>query len=226
MSISYVQATWTATTLDEEFDHYEIERTENATDFFLVAEITTEAVTEYRDYEPQRGGSAGYRLRVVRIDGAKSDWTAVQTELIPSADLWAFTSNEAPDLNVEFQVWSDEQKAHTWKMPRNQKEYAIAGRDGAIVLRGVEDPLDQFTLNIVVTGQSTDGVGRRIAEPFEAIAKEDLAYVCVHSPDDDRWLANVIVDEMEQEEGGQVYTLPAAVRELTEVPSVVDVAVV
>jgi len=226
MSISYVQATWTATALSANFDHYEIERTENAVDFYMVAEITTEAVTEYRDYEPTRGGIAGYRLRVVRTDGAVSDWTAVESELIPESTEWALVSNEAPDLNMEVLVWSDEQETHKWGLnTKTQKIYAIAGRDGAVAMRSLETTLDEFTLAVLVFDLAHDGLERAVADPIETLANEDLAYVCVHSPGSRRWLANLTVTEMEQQSEGQVYTIPTRIRELTRVPSVVDVAV-
>lgn len=225
MSISYVQATWTPTVLAALFDHYEIERTEDGgATFYQVADITTEAVNVYRDYDATRGGTAGYRLRVVRQDGAVSDWTATESEVLPTSTSWAFTSNEAPDLNMEVEVWSDESERHVWEMPPNEREYSIAGRDGAVVLKGLEDNLDTFMLAILVSDTAHDGLERAVATPLKNLSRETLAYVCVHSPASLRWLANVTVSKMEQTFQRQVYTLPTRIRELTKVPAVIDVA--
>lgn len=226
MSLSYVEATWTPTTLDDEFDHYEIERTEDGGEtFYQVAEITTEAVDIYRDYEAQRDNTAGYRLRVVRTDGAVSDWTAVEQETIPVSTEWAFVSNEAPDLNIEVTVASDEDEAHKWGTGGpEKKEYPIAGRDGAVVLISLEDNLDLFTVNVLYSSTATDGLERAVGEELRAICNERISYVCVHSPGSWRWLADVTPGDMDQSLFRQKYVIPTRVRELTKVPSIIDIA--
>lgn len=222
MTIHYIEATWTPTTLAADFHHYELERSQDGgATWDLMAYITTEAADIYRDYDGIREVDADYRLRVIRADGAASDWTAPATEQTPAAG-WAFTTNEAPDLALEFDVWRDTEKRHSWEFPANEKEWPIAGRDGAVVLKGLEDPLDAFTVAILIVDEAHPE--RAAFDQLLEITREPLAYLTVHSPESRRWLANVTIVEGSQDQIRQVYTAPARVRELTKVPVPIDVA--
>lgn len=223
MTIPYIQATWTATSLGVLFGRYDIDRTE---DFGItwdrVAEITSEPVNLYRDYEARRDFAIGYRIRVVRTDGAASAWSAADSETIASTG-WLLLSNEAPELALEVDAERDTDQGHTWEFPTNEAEYLIAGRDGAVVLKGLEDPGDRFVLNLVAVDETAPT--RAAFDAVLALSRAALAYVCVVSPEGHRWLANLTVDQGNQADIRQTYRTPVIVRELTAIPSVVDVAV-
>jgi hypothetical protein len=220
--IAYVEVTWTPTSLGGSFGRYEIQRSLNLAPWELVASVTTEAVYLYRDYEATPNVYASYRMRVVRSDGAASMWTDVDFTTAPLPASWQLTSNEAPHLNLAVEVESDVDQSHTWEFPTNEAEYRIAGRDGVVVLRGLEDPLDLFTLHIVDV--ASDGETRNAFDDLLALTRAVLAYVCVISPEGQRWLAACTLEQGEQTGIRQVYRSPLRVREVTTVPSVIDIA--
>lgn len=227
MAIPYVEATWTPTALGGDFGRYEIQRSENLGAWTQVASITTEAVYLYRDYEARRESFVAYRMRVVRADGSASVWTDTTTLLadysttMPAATSWLLVSNEAPHLNLSVEVESDVDQTHTWEFPTNQAEYMIAGRDGAVVLRGLENPLDAFTLHIVDV--TSDGETRDAFAELLALSRAVLSYVAVLAPEGQRWFAAVTLEQGDQSGVRNVYRSPLRVRELTSVPSVIDV---
>lgn len=225
MAIPYIEATWTPTGLGGTFARYEIQRSEDAgASWADVAAITTEAVDLYRDYEPARDVAVTYRIRSVRADGSASAWAAAPTTPTVASSGWLAVSNEAPELSLEFDVWRDTTNTHTWEFPTNEAEYLIAGRDGAVVLAGLEDRGDAFTLNVVEVDDTA--LTRSAADELLALSRSALAYVCIISPEGHRWLAHLTLDRMDQTGGRQIYTKPIRVRELTAIPSVVDVAFV
>lgn len=220
--IRYLVSTWTPTALGATFDYYEISRSEDGgATWSTMAQITTEGVAAYRDHESLRGVTTRYRIRVARKDGALSAWSAVDTAETPQAG-WVFTTNEAPQLGLEVDVWRDTEKRHDWGFEANEAEYEVAGRDGAVVLKGLENPLDLFMLAVVIIDETHPG--REVFDALLALSRTPLAYVCVHSPEGRRWLANLTVEEGSQEQIRQVYTAPTRVRELTNVPAIIDVA--
>lgn len=223
-AIPYVEATWTATSLGGNFSHYEIDRSENLGAWRRVAEITTEAVNVYRDFEAARPSLEAYRIRVVRADGAASAWstTRTATTVADADDYFRLVSNEAPQLNLAVLVESDNDQEHTWEFPTNEVEYQIAGRDGAVVLRGLEDPGDRFTLHVVDV--DSDGEERAAYDPLLALSRAALSYVAVISPAGRRWFAALTLEQGSQTGARKVYRSPLVVRELTDVPSVIDVA--
>jgi len=223
MTIPYISATWTATTLGGDFDRYEIQRSEDAgVTWDDVARITTETIEVYRDYEALRDVAAQYRIRVVRADQAASAWSAVDSETIPASG-WLLVSNEAPELSLEVLVERDTAAGHTWEFPTTEAEYRILGRPGAVILKDLVDPGDAFTLNLVEVDDTAPT--RAAYDGLLALSRAALAYVAVISPEGHRWLANLTVDQGPQSGGRQIYRAPIRVRELTAIPSVVDVAV-
>jgi len=225
VAIAYIECNWTATSLGGSFECYELQRSESLAPWKTVACITTESITRFRDYEFVRPSAiVAYRVRVIRADGAASAWSSTDFEAPTAALSWLLVSNEAPALNLEVDAERDTDERHTWEFPTNVAEYEVAGRDGAIQLHGLEDPLDRFTINLVEVDSTHPE--RAAYAGLLAISRAALSYVAVISPGGGRWLAGVTLEEGGQTDIRQTYRSPLRVRELTRTPSQPDVVAV
>lgn len=75
VNVSFVQLDWTASALGGAFGYYEVQRASDGGPFYTIAKVTSEADNAYTDRECLRNLPEQYRVRVVRADGAPSDWT-------------------------------------------------------------------------------------------------------------------------------------------------------
>lgn len=75
--ISYVLIEWDASSLGAAFGAYECDRSDDGgSTWQTIARITSEANNSFEDAESLRGVVTNYRIRVVRADGATSDYTS------------------------------------------------------------------------------------------------------------------------------------------------------
>lgn len=74
-TIKYAHLDWASTALGASFLYYELQRSDDAAGWVTIHRGRDEAKSFFNDFEPLRGVSASYRVRVIRADGALSDWT-------------------------------------------------------------------------------------------------------------------------------------------------------
>jgi hypothetical protein len=207
---------WVSTSLGTRFARYEIERSNPNQDWQRIAEPTSEALDFFDDFEGGWGVESSYRIRVMRDDGAVSSWTAPASATpIAVAGRWGLVSNEFPPLSKTYHC----QEPHTFKILDNQTILELYGRDGAVSFRGLEDRLDEFTLEIWV---ESDQVGRAVFEELKTIIRSRLSYVCVLDPDGWRWFGALSLGDAVQEWKDGFCFIPVTVRELTRTSSVTD----
>lgn len=181
---------WTATSLAGSFSHYEIERAYDPGNgsspvFQPVAAPDTESTAFWVDREGRRNRSAQYRLRVVAVTAAFSDW--VYTDwVIPQSygcEL-IFTSNAAPELTV---VYEREPGV----------DFGFLDHDGDVLLK-----LQGRNYQVAFKASETRGLSKRLTvianfgreplnqigqpigldeiwDPIRAITRANLPYVCV-----------------------------------------------
>lgn len=225
MTIEYAHLSWTPTSLGADFAAYEIQRNHDEDlGWQRIGYITTEAAGEADDYEPRRGVTAQYRMRVIRTDGAVSAWTPIDTGATSDEDctIW-FTSNEDPTQNQE---WTD-QRPRAYEFLENTEEVEMHGRDYALVFREMETRGDRFTLALTLNTDDAPvgAVGRQVFQPLIDLARDpDLSYVCVLDSDGNRWQAALLTPSGERYEPGSIYTMPVIVREVSATPSTPDAA--
>lgn len=73
--LHYAAVDWASTALGGNFGQYELQRSDDNTTWATIAIITTESASNFSDVECLRNAIQYYRVRVVRKDGAASDWT-------------------------------------------------------------------------------------------------------------------------------------------------------
>lgn len=220
---------WNATALGVKFLRYELDRSDDAGDTWQrIAQGLDEAGDEYGvvtfdDHEAKRNTPSSYRVRVRRIDLSPSDWSDTETVTVPMTCCgYVLTSNAAPELTVFY----NDRRPRKYQPGRFYQEREFYNRDGAVVFRGLEAPLDRFACTLIIAGDPqlpAATVGRAEFGALEAVADADLAYVCVLDEDGNRWFAALMLtgDFVRQEPGG-LYTADVTIRETTTRPYSVE----
>ena len=240
-NVDAVDLSWAATSITEGggYDSYELERSDDRTDWQRIAVIGDEAVTEWTDYEARLDVEASYRVRARRVDGAASEWSDIATAT-PTGPVcgWVLTSNEAPDLAGWWDSIGEETR---WQFPEGVAEYSPIGQNGSIVLRELEDRLDRFSLTLFIAGLGALGgtpttpvaAGQQAFDPLRVLIgnrrdpstgrKVLLPYVCVLAPGGDRWFAGITTAGGSRTEPDGSYSLAVTVIEQTDVAWAVTV---
>lgn len=230
--VQFAWLRWVPSGLGVDFGAYRIERSEDGgVTWFAIANITTEAVTEFRDFEGLRLTEIVHRIRVVNALGVPS--TPVEGDpvtLAASAAAWVFCSNEAPNLVVAYDGG-----------PHWEVEFADAGNVvvrpiyggeddedavAVMVFRPIEHDGDRFPLSLAVNfGATPVASGRAAFAPLEELSTADLSYVCVHDWRGNRWLAAVVLTKATVDEPAHRYRAQVNVVEATSVFSTPDVVI-
>lgn len=177
--INYAHLGWVATSLAATFGYYEVQRQERGI-WYPIAYITLEASNYFYDLTSGRtvvGFSVPYRVRVVRLDGAVSDWAPFPTVLIHVQDCGdvVISTNAFPDLSLAFQElggtssWDQLQTARVKIQP-------IYGRDDPILFAPAEAGGEQFTRQLAIALNDSAVVpggavtpGRGVFDPLIAL---------------------------------------------------------
>ncbi len=215
------------------FLHYEVQRSDDAgTTWQTIALLGDPTAPTFDDYESTRNTEVKWRVRVVRWDGAPSDWeeTDPLTVDMPCCG-YIFTSNQLP----AGQLWYDDLGSRPYQFLENVTLKQYEGRDGQVAFQEIVDRLDALNITLLLAalgGQNgtvaANPVGRRLFDDLTVYCgnKRDrltglktlLPYVCVLDSDGNRWYANVQTPNGVREEPGGSYSMDIIVTELTLVP--------
>lgn len=235
--IDWVELTWTATALGDDFLRYEIERSSDAgATWECVARVTSEATAAYDDYLAPRNEQSLYRLRVVRQDRSPSAWTASQAAT-PTMECcgWVFAHNDHPSL-VQ---WYDGFGEHAWEFLENVETIQLHGRDYQVAVRELEDRGDRWKASLLIA--AVNGAATPVAQPsatgrqaFDDLLvlcgnkrdrttgdKVTVDYVAVLDKDGNRWLASIETPSGVRQEG-DLYVLDIVVTEVAAEPPCTD----
>jgi len=212
------------------FEAFEIERNDDADlGWQRVARITSIGVTQFDDWEGRLATVASYRSRWQRSDGAFSAYSPVRTEQPnPEGCRWDLTSNELATSTFR---QNDDAGGGTTEWDFGDESLVsvmdLHDADGAATFRETEDPLDRFTVPLLIHAASNQEVlasrvGRKAFGPLLALARADASYVCVRDAVGGRWYAEIVVEPGEQIEPGARYVAPVQVIELSRTPSSPD----
>jgi hypothetical protein len=221
---------WTASNpaLAGTFARYEIERDEDDGRGFLpVWAVTTEATTQWTDYEAPMDRPVRYRVRSVATTTAFSAWASHAgwvTCLSRGAEV-VFTSNHDPGLQLVYD--HDPKVSYDFLDSRTDVVHRIYGGDGQVAFfdpnrRGIAKTL-RITANF--GRQPVDGIGRPIEgeavfEPLlGTIRATTIPYVCVRKRYGSRGFAHVQLASGVGEEPGWRYFVDADVTPLQTVPT-------
>ena len=253
----HVEIVWDSTNISVNegggFAYYEIQRDDNdGHGYQTIARITDETCNSLDDYEHRFGCKIKYRMRVVRVDGAPSDWSAAFTvEPRMTSPGYMYTSNFAPSYGV----WYDDQNPRRYEFVENSTDREFFQRDGGVTFHELEDRLDRLPIEVIIRlgekrvlacmqSQAGSGsgaeppcpdidVGRRVFDPLLVLSgnKKDrklgtklaLPYITVRDRNGNRWFASIETPSGEIALGS-FYSMSIVVKERTQVPGVIDKA--
>ena len=222
MTAQHVLLSWTGTSLGAVFAKYVIARSDDGgTTYNIIAEVTTENVQSVEDHESRRGHTAHFRMRVQRTDGAVSAWTDVQQATLTSSSSAVFTSNEAPDEEVTYEVANVDLLGAS--LPEHRQVFDLHSRDMAVVLRGSENRGRRVEFDVYVARGDAVDDGFDEFDALLAISREFLSYKCVHLRND-RLFGDVNVTQIGYHPVTGAYRAHVEVVETTRTPSVFDAA--
>lgn len=229
-SIPFARVDWTSSALAGVFDYYEVSRTEDAgATWTTIAFIQTEATSVFDDHEFRFGVATGYRVRVVRTDGAASDWTStVSITIAAGACALFFTNNAAAASGLAYAESHDSLPAPSpFAFPDADEAVVrrVYGRDGFVVFRPTERRGERFQRTLLlnaIDAPADDGLP--VFAPLRDLSLADLPYVCVRDQRGDRWFAAMLVPEGTIREPGRFYFAVVDVLTVSFTPAVVEVA--
>lgn len=228
--VDQVVIDWTAPNpaLGGTFARYEIERDEDDGRGFLpVWSVTTEATTQWTDYEAPMDRPVRYRVRAVATTTAFSGWVS-HTGWVTCRSRGAevvFTSNHDPGLQLVYD--HDPKTSYEFLDHQTDVVHRIYGGDGQVAFfdphrRGVGKTL-RVTANfgrqpVDMLGRPIDG--EAVFEPLLAITRATtIPYVCVRKRNGSRGFAQVILGSGVGEEPGWRYHLDAEITPLQWEPT-------
>lgn len=232
-TMHYVHLNWTSTALGSAFVRYEVARSvDGGQTWTTIAHITDESTSNFDDYEAPRNVASTYRVRVMRSDGATSDWTVLADSLTPpgSPGVLLFVTNSNPALStgyVQLGATSEYEflsAGETVFMRLHNRDYQAAFRpleDRGIrwpfsVMVYVDDPLDD-------KDGPPGGTGIRAFDDLRAIAQADVPYVCVLTPDGETLYGTIQVPNGARTEPAQYYVASCIFTQTQDSPSIVTV---
>lgn len=229
-----VALSWDATALGGDFLRYEIDRSDERTDWHRVANITTEAVEDLADeMEVRFNVETSYRIRVRRRDWSASLWSATVTATAETDCCGYFlSSNVRPDLAG----WFDDIGAQrTTELPEDVTYLQFQGRNFSVGFHRLEDDGARFTRTLFAAGlgaldgtEPTDTPGDQTFDSllaWRASRGAGVPYVCVRTRDGDRWFCSIKIADagVTRSEPDGSYEVPVEFTEVTNVPFPIDV---
>ncbi len=234
--VDFITVTWTPTSLAADFAYYRIDRsTDNGTTWQQVAQISTEGVNTYEDFEAPIGVEILYRIAVIRAgDLIPSPW-ANSVEILrygAGECVWVLASNEEPSLTVAytdngnnnptrkfgFQDADTAQYRQLWG-----RTYSVRSQpDTATNYRG-----DRFDLDLII-GCTESGVadsegGRAMFDPLLDLVLSGVSQIAVMDWRGRVWYAGVECPEGSIRELAGTYEATVQVTEIAPSPAVLDV---
>jgi hypothetical protein len=237
-NFSYINLSWDIFVEPEEecvaFGWYEIERSYDQVNWDVIAQIDSIEVDAAADIEMRANTTVYYRIRVVRSDGAPSDWSDIESAIAPmSGPGLSFTLNAAPELSVGYQ---DIGQVREFSFPENFEAFQPQGQNFQVFYREIEDRGVTFTAKLRIRAgreaclplcdEPTENLfGDDVFGPLKAICREGAPYVCVRNESGNVWYAFVttptgqwIQHGMEIDGGFGIYTMDIEVSQVTTKP--------
>lgn len=169
VDISVNVLAWDASSLGDDFGYYEIQRNSFGSNFFTIARIADEGGNSYTDNECLRNLDEQYQVRVVRADGAQSDWTTgslVTATTALGCDLILATA----DSILAYGESGNTTPLHNFARANAQSTvtHLIAGRQAPVAFRpAIEGDSDVFQRTLIVN----------VDEPGSNLAANDPGFL-------------------------------------------------
>lgn len=202
-SIPYAAVTWTASALGSDFAGYQLQRLgADGVTWQDIAFLRDESVELWADPEARLGVAECYRIRVQRIDGATSYWSAEVCATVP-ADGCGYYFTSAADFTAAVAYTDSGSSTPERGYQLNEADEAVVrtmyGRDLQVVFRPTATRGEVFARRLLIAnhdGASPVGFGPDVLDPLRDLSTDPaLPYVAVRDELGNRWMASVLLPE-------------------------------
>jgi hypothetical protein len=228
-SIDYAAISWVETgSLGAAFLRWEIDRSEDAAVTWVnIATIATEATLTFSDYEAKRNNANKYRVRIVRSDGANSDYVTETGTVTPAAVVGAkalFTTNALSSLTVGY-VPDGTDATYEFLSASETVYLALHNRDYQASFKPLEQRGIRWSFRVQVfnsTGNPSAGAGVQAYTVLRAIADSATPpYLCLHTGDGERFFGTIVVPQGQRDLATGVYFAQVTFTQTQAAPTVV-----
>lgn len=237
--INYNRITWTVPgTIDTDtFGSYELQRSDEVTDWETIMLASDSAVTGFSDYEARTGLESTYRIRVIDLYGFYGAWSSEVSITLPSpgatggdclerGHLLLFTSNESQSgaYNLAYAtIWEGRvTEDFTFVEPSFTQLQPMYDRDYFVAFRPTERGGVRFQRDLLVQAAAISPETLEDFTELRDMAWADLSYVCVRDEEGNRWFATVLVPSGRVQLNRSLYMAVVDIVEVTGTPSQVD----
>jgi hypothetical protein len=218
------------------FKHYEMQRSDDLTEWQTIMECTSIGVTGFRDYEARTDMSSSYRIRNVDVYDFAGPWSSTVTTTIPTpgvsgscltgAHVMIFTTNERQDgsSNLAYSnAWeSDVEEGFAFAEAGFTQLQPMYNRDFFTAFRPTERGGDQFSRDILVQAAAISPETLPGFRALSDMAWDDVSYICLRDEEGNRWFVNVNVPSGVVKNRRRLYLATVQIVEVTDTPSPVD----
>lgn len=215
------------------FGYYELQRSDELTDWQTILQATSPIITGFNDAEARIGVQSDYRMRQVNVHGFEGPWSSTVSATAPASTgvsyFLAFTSNEdqAGALALAYsEVW-DGNPSEDFSyfegdgMMQFQRMY---GRDFQVGFHALERGGVQFERTLLVQNAAVSPATLETAfRSLRDLAWDSLEYVCVRTNAGDRWFAAVEVPSGTISRGRKLQLVQVRITEVSDTSSIQDV---
>lgn len=218
------------------FSKYELQRSDDITEWKTIMEATSVATTGFRDYEARVGMASSYRIRGVDVYDFAGPWSGtvsvstispgVSGSCLDDAHVMIFTTNELQNgsSNLAYSnAWEDEvEEGFGFAEAGFTQLQPMYDRDFFTAFRPRERGGDQFSRSLLVQAAAISPATLPGFTSLSDMAWADVSYICVRDEDGNRWFANVNVPAGIVKNRRRLYLAEIQIVEVTETPSPVD----
>lgn len=227
-TMTKARVTWAATALGASFSRYEVQRSaDGGATWEDAAYVTAEATVTFDDRMVARGVAHTYRVRVLRTDGAFSDWrTAAGSVTCPATEgAVLFVSND-DDVEQGYVLLSPEQTYDFLSADEVvfQRMYA---RDYQVAFHPTEDRGFRWQFPVLIytgdDGAPASGRGPAAFDGVRTVGENVAAYLCMLTPSGGRYFGAVQVHTGTEVQPGQFYVAQLIFTQTQGSPTVVTI---
>lgn len=224
LGVGVSRLSWTPYGSGTGFAYYEIQRSDEYTDWATIATLSNYARHTFVDAEGRLGIPSSYRIRGVATAGLMSDWSAISTATAPETGCgYTFTSNVTNNVGFGTMLaYADlnpggalAERSVTFPEATEIKRQAIYGRPMFVSFVPADRRGDEFTRNLYLNGiVNPDTPPPSDAAPLRDMTRDPrLPYLCVRDDHGQRWFANVNVTDYLQRNPGEFQTVHVTISE-------------
>lgn len=224
--------TFAATPPTSAFGYYELQRSDELTDWQTILQASAPGVTGFSDTESRIGVQSDYRIRQVNVHGFVGPWSTTVSATTPApsgvAYFLTFTSNEDQSGTRALAY------AETWDSnPREEMSYfegsgmvqfqRMYERNFQVGFHSLERGGVQFERTLLVQNAAVSPAVLETAfRSLRDLAWQDFDYVCVRTNAGDRWFSVVEVPSGSISRGRKLQLVQIRVTESSDTSSVQD----